>query len=137
MKKVFALLLGVFLSLLSACEVELGADADLVFVNESDTVIVSVLVDFQDQSGGAQIADGSPLKRGETFGFEAGEYPVTVLVYDMLCAPFEKPDQPELARFTIPEAPPEGERWYVIARDGADGLTLSARTAWLESEEAA
>ena len=55
---------------------------DLVFVNQSDAVIVEVVVDFQDQNGGTRNADSSPLKRGETFGFEAGEYPVTVYVYD-------------------------------------------------------
>ena len=72
-------------------------------------------------------ADSSPLRRGDSFGFEAGEYPVTVYVYDV---PFKGFSQKELACFTIQEAPPDGERWYVTARDRAGGLALSADTQW-------
>lgn len=125
MKK-FVLYLVVFLmAVLSACGGEAGInaemDADLVFINDSDAVIVEVVVDFVDRGGGARYANCKPLKRGETFGFEAGEYPVTVTVYD---EPFESFEQQELALLTIQEAPPEGERWYIAARDGADGLEL-------------
>ena len=35
-----------------------------------------------------------------------------------------------LAQIVIHEAPPEGERWYVTARDSGSGLTLSAGTEW-------
>lgn len=110
---------------LSGCGRGGDVEADLVFVNQSDAVIVEVVVDFRDQSGGQRHADSSPLKRGETFGFEAGEYPVTVAVYD---TPFEGSRQRELGRTTIKSAPPEGERWYVTARDGADGLTFLTST---------
>ena len=96
-------------------------DYDLVFVNQSDAVIVEVVAAFQDQSGGTRNADSSPLKRGESFGFEAGENPVTVYVYDHAVGDVAKG---ALAQITIREAPPEGERWYVAARDGAKGLTL-------------
>ena len=123
----FALIVcGIFCGL-SGCGQENGAEADLMFVNDSDTVIVEVVVDFQDQGGGTRNADSSPLRRGESFGFEAGEYPVTVYVYDTV---FESFAQKELARLTIDEAPPEGERWYVTARDGAGGLALAADTQW-------
>ena len=100
-------------------------DYDLVFVNRSDAVIVEVVVDFQDRNGGTRNADSSPLKRGETFGFEAGEYPVTVYVYDKVANDVV---EGALAQTTIREAPPEGERWYVTARDGAAGLNLLAST---------
>lgn len=102
-------------------------DYNLVFVNGSDAKIVEVVVDFQDQGGGSRNADSSPLRRGDSFGFEAGEYPVTVYVYD---APFKGFGQKKLACLTIQEAPPDGERWYVTARDGAGGLALSADTQW-------
>lgn len=129
MKKWIFLILAALCAalVLSACGAEPGAEADLVFVNGSDAVVVEVVVDFQDQAGGCRNADSSPLKKGETFGFEAGEYPVTVYVYD---APFDGFAQQELALLTIQEAPPEGKRWYVTAWDGAKGMTLSADTGW-------
>ena len=37
-----------------------------------------------------------------------------------------------LAQLTIQKAPPEGERWYVTARDGGGGLALTADTRWPE-----
>lgn len=126
MKNILSLFLAALcLAALSGCGREPGAEADLVFVNQSNAVIVEVVVDFRDQSGGQRHADSSPLKRGETFGFEAGEYPVTVAVYD---APFEGSRQRELGRTTIKSAPPEGERWYVAARGGAEGLTFITST---------
>lgn len=122
MKKVFAAgLAALWLMALCGCGCGGDIEADLVFVNQSDAVIVEVVVEFQDQSGGTRNADSSPLKRGESFGFEAGEYPVTVYVYDHAVGDVA---EGALARLTIPKAPPEGERWYVAARDGARGLTL-------------
>ena len=83
-KRIYAVLAAFFtLAALSGCgsggEV---IDYNLVFVNNSDATIVEVVVDFVDRDSGMRNADSSPLKRGETFGFEAGEYPVTVLMYD-------------------------------------------------------
>ena len=129
MKKMLCLFLAALcLAALSGC----GSAGDvidygLVFVNQSDAVIVEVVVDFQDQNGGTRNADSSPLKRGETFGFEAGEYPVTVYVYDKAVGDVV---EGTLAQLTIQEAPQEGERWYVAARDGAEGLELFAGTQW-------
>lgn len=122
MKKVFAAgLAALWLTALCGCGCGGDIEADLVFVNQSDAVIVEVVVEFQDQSGGTRNADSSPLKRGESFGFEAGEYPVTVYVYDHAVGDVA---EGALARLTIPKAPAEGERWYVAARDGAKGLAL-------------
>ena len=122
MKKVFAAgLAALWLTALCGCGRGGDIEADLVFVNQSDAVIVEVVVEFQDQSGGTRNADSSPLKRGESFGFEAGEYPVTVYVYDHAVGDVA---EGALAQLTIPKAPAEGERWYVAARDGAKGLTL-------------
>lgn len=125
MEKRILVLFCALMCALSACGSEPGADAGLVFVNDSDAAIVEVVAHFQDQEGGTRNADSSPLKKGETFGFEVGEYPVTVAVYDRAVGSFA---EGELARLTIPEAPPEGERWYVTAQDVAGGLTLAADT---------
>ncbi|MFG6352376.1 MAG: hypothetical protein K1W21_12375, partial [Oscillospiraceae bacterium] len=56
-------------------------------------------------------------------------YPVTVYVYGKVVG-----DAAEgaLAQLTIQKAPPEGERWYVTARDGGGGLALTADTRWPE-----
>ena len=129
MKKRIAMLLTLcLLCTLSGCgsagEV---IDYDLVFVNDSDTAIVEVVADFVDQTSGSRRADSCPMKRGETFGFEAGEFPVTVLVYDTVVGRVE---EGELARIVIPEAPRSGDRWYVTARDGGYGLRLTVGTIW-------
>ena len=131
MKRFLTLCLMIFAVLyaLSGCGCGCDIEADLVFVNQSDAVIVEVVVEFQNQSGGTRNADSSPLKRGESFGFEAGEYPVTVYVYDHAVGDVAKG---ALARLTIREAPPEGERWYVTARDGVEGLTLTVDAQWPE-----
>lgn len=54
---------------------------------------------------------------------------MTVYVYDR---PVHDVVEGALAQITINKAPPEGERWYVTARDGAEGMTLSASTQWPE-----
>lgn len=133
MKRFLTLILIMLAALcaLSGCEAGEGEqiDYDLVFVNQSDAKIVEVVVEFQDRSGGSRNADSSPLRRGESFGFEAGEYPATVYVYDKAVGDVA---QGALAQITIREAPPQGERWYVAARDGGSGLTLTADTNWPE-----
>lgn len=131
MKRFLTLALIVFIVLhaLSGCYIGNREEYDLVFVNDSDSTIVEVVLDFADQTSGARRADSCPMKRGETFGFEAGEYPVAVLVYDTVVGRVEKG---ELAQIVINSAPPEGEQWYVTARDGADGLILAADTCWPE-----
>lgn len=95
-------------------------ESDLVFVNWSDTKIASVVIRGDTFDGGCQNADGSPMDRGWSCGFEAAGYPVEVTAYDGLGGLGKA-----LAACTIEEAPAEGERWYVTARDGAEGLSLS------------
>lgn len=123
MKRFLTLALPVLAVLLalSGCGGGEKIDYNLVFVNHSDGVIAAVTVEFQDRGGGSMNADSSPLKRGETFGFEVGEYPATVYVYG-------RSAREEIGRVTIREAPTERERWYVTARDGAEGLTLDVDT---------
>ena len=132
-KTVCAGLAVLWLAGLAACGCGGDMEADLVFVNQSDAVIVEVVVEFQDQSGGSRNADGSPLRRGNSFGFEAGEYPATVYVYDKVA---DDVVPGAVARLTIPEAPTEGERWYVTARDGAGGLALLTSDHLLDPDEA-
>jgi len=131
MKKVSCLFLTALYMLiaLSGCGCSGGENADLVFLNDSDSTVVAVMADFSDQASVMQRAVSCPLKRGETFGFEAGEYPLTVVVYDK---PFEGVGQKELGLLTIQHAPPEGERWYVTAWDGGSGILLAADTSWPE-----
>lgn len=133
MKRFFTLALLVCTALLalSGCKDGGGEkiDYNLVFVNDSDAKIVAVAAEFQDQNMGSQNANSSPLKRGESFGFEAGEYPVTVYAFDR---PVYDVSDGALAELTIQSSPPEGERWYVIARDGAGGLELTVDTRWPE-----
>lgn len=102
-------------------------EADLVFVNNAEIAVSAVLLDWQDQSEWSQHAYSSPLNRGESFGFEAGKYPVTVEVY---AQPGNGLSQEPLAELTISQAPAEGERWYVTARDSTGGLTLEVDTVW-------
>ena len=131
MKRFLTLALTALLMIpaLSGCGCDDGGNADLVFVNDSDATIVTIVADFADRDSGAQNADNSPLKRGDSFSFDAGEYPVTVLVYDRAVGRVE---DHELARIVINEAPQTGERWYVIARNGAGGLALRVDTRWPE-----
>ena len=100
-----------------------------MFVNDSDAVIVTVVATFGNHVEGRQNANGSPLERGDFFGFETGGYPVTVWVYNRSVGQVEGN---ELARIVIDRAPPEGERWYVTARGGVHGLVLTADTNWPE-----
>ena len=77
MKKWTMLMMGMALALLLAgCGYffsDNGAQADLVFVNGSDAQIASVVV-YDSYGGsflqGCQNADGSPIDRGDSFGFE-------------------------------------------------------------------
>lgn len=134
MKRVLTLVLTALLMIpaLSGCGCDDGGNVGLVFVNDSDATIVTVVADFTSSQEGSRHADSSPLERGEFHGFQAGEYPVTVLVYDRVVGSVE---DHELARIVIREAPPEGERWFVTARDSTNGLVLSVDVQWPEGVE--
>ena len=127
MKRFLTLAFIVFAILyaLSACGCDDGREIDLVFVNGSDiTTIASVQVDSEYRGESVQNADSSPLRRSDSFGFEVESYPVIVVAYG------EPSGQKELARVTVSEPPLNGERWYVTARDGADGLSLAVDVRW-------
>ena len=107
-----------------------GAQAALVFVNGSAAQIASVVV-YDSYGGsflqGCQNADGSPIDRGDSFGFEVDGYPVTVVA----CSSLNGQGAP-LATCTVEEAPAEGERWYVAARDSGGDIRLEIGTQWPE-----
>lgn len=125
MKKLIYLLVPAFVLLgMTSCGCSGGEEADLVFVNNSDAAIATVVAHFEDRVSGVQNADSSPLKRGDTFGFEAGVYPVTLVVYA------DVGQRQELGRITVRKAPSEGERWYVTALDGPENLALMVDTRW-------
>ena len=131
MKRWTLLTMGAALALLLAgCGCffnESGAEADLVFVNCSDAKIASVVLYGDTFEEGTQNADGSPISRGDSFGFEVTGYPVTVTAYSGLNG-----QGAPLATYTIERAPAEGERWYVAARDTGDGVALEVSTQWPE-----
>lgn len=125
MKKLIYLLASVFALLgLTSCGCSGGEEADLVFVNSSDAAIATVVAHFEDRGSGVQNANSSPLERGETFGFEVGVYPVTLVVYA------DVGQRRELGRVTVHKAPSEGERWYVTALDGPENLAFTVDTRW-------
>ena len=132
MKKWTMLVIGAALALLLAgCGCffnESGAEADLVFVNCSDAQISSVVLHGDHFEQGTQNADNSPISRGDSFGFEVEGYPVTVVV----CRDVDGGSP--LVKCTIEEAPAEGERWYVAARDMGSGVMLEVSTQWPEDE---
>lgn len=128
MKRILTGVLAALMLALSGCGCG-DVNADLVFVNGSDAIIGSVTVDWLNRSETVQPADSSPLKPGESFGFETGSYPVTVRVYRGQSGGW---NPPELAVLTVWDAPGEGERWYVTAQNNGNGLTLSLSTCWPE-----
>lgn len=115
------MVLAVLCTLTSCCGEE---EADLVFVNACDGAVVAVLADFEDHIVGARRAASAPVKRRESFGFSAGEYPVILAVYSV--SP-EGGEGEKLAQISLLEAPPEGERWYVTAWEKETGVLLSAQ----------
>lgn len=115
------MVLAVLCTLTSCCGEE---EADLVFVNACDGAVVAVVADFEDHAEGARRAGSAPVKRRESFGFSAGEYPVILAVYSV--SP-EGGEGEKLAQISLLEAPPEGERWYVTAWEKETGVLLSAQ----------
>lgn len=130
MKKWTMLMMGMALALLLAgCGVSSSDDAsdDLVFVSQSNARIVSVVLRGDHFEQGAQNADNSPLDRDNSLGFEVAGYPVTVTVYSG-----PNGQGAPLATCTVEEAPAEGERWYVAARDSGGDIRLEIGTQWPE-----
>lgn len=128
------LLAALMLTLMSApsgCRVLADEQADVVFVNCTDTPVGSVGLDSPSSSQGGQNADGSPMGRGESIGFVYEvSYPAVVTVY---AGPG---GETPLASCVI-ETEPEGGRWYVAARDSESGMVLEVGNCWPEGETGA
>lgn len=57
---------------------------DLVVYNDSTAIIGSITVSSERESQGVAMADGSPLERGESYGFQVAETErVTVELWDL------------------------------------------------------
>ncbi|MGN0985040.1 MAG: hypothetical protein ACI4OU_00960 [Candidatus Enterenecus sp.] len=118
-----ALAATVLALLLSACGGWDGAEGEVVFVNGTDTPVASVGVHFTGYVEVGRYANGRPIRWGGSIGFDHVEYPVTVTVYSDLDG------QEPMASCVITQAP-QGERWYVAAREGPEGLVLEATGEW-------
>lgn len=107
-------------------EAQQRADSNVVFVNESGAAIGSVGYSFArydgtSESGAACNADGSLLKRGDKLWLDV-RFPCTLTVYA------DVEGREPLASLVMEQEPPSGEQgrvWYVIARDGDSGITLT------------
>lgn len=59
-------------------------EPDLVVYNDSTAIIGSITVSSDQESQGVAMANGSPLERGESYGFQVAETErVTVELWDM------------------------------------------------------
>lgn len=116
------LLAAVLCAALSACCRESG---DIVVCSDVEGMVVSVSVENEQGMEMCQRADGRPLSRGNSFGFDVDVYPVRVTVYD-------GPDgRGELACVQVETPPPEGARWHVTAsqEDGSVQLRVDCQEA--------
>lgn len=116
------LMLTLMIALSGCCALE-DERADVVFVIDTDHTVGSVGLTSARSSQGGRNADNSLLARGDSVGFQVEEYPVTVTAYGDLDG------KRELAACTITKAP-EGDRWYVVARDRGNGIALEVGTRW-------
>ena len=107
-------------------EAEKLADSNAVLINGSDAAIGSVGYSFTrydgtGESGGACNADGSLLKRGDKLWLDV-QFPCVLTLYA------DVEGREPLTSLVIEQASPSGEMegvWYVIARDGDNGVTLT------------
>lgn len=101
---------------------------EVVFVNDANTPVGSVSLTSARSTEVCLHADNSLLGRGESLGFQVDSYPVTVTVYGDI-------DGRQKLASCIIEEKPEGERWYVVARDGENGTVLEVGGQWLLPDE--
>ncbi len=111
-KTAILILLAALVCGLSACGCDDGGD--VVYVQTDGIQVTSVVVEGHLGGGGAQNADGSPLKAGNSLSFRSRDtgWPMTVNA----CR--EADGAAPIASLVIPEAPAEGERWFVYFRNG-------------------
>lgn len=88
MKRGFMLLAGLLALALSGCSgpaCPLGEEKpDLIVYNDSTAIIGSITVSSDKESQGVAMANGSPLERGESYGFEVADTDrVTVELWDL------------------------------------------------------
>ena len=112
-KTAIMILLAALVCGLAACGCDDGGD--VVFVQTGGEKVVSVLAEGHLGGGGAQNANGAPLAKGNSLSFRGRDtgWPMTVTA----C----RGDHGEgpIASVVSPEAPAEGERWFVYFRNGA------------------
>lgn len=98
---------------LSACGCDDGGE--VVYVQTGGEKVVSVLAEGHLGGGGAQNANGLPLKEGNSLSFRSRDtgWPMTVTA----CRGDHGAEP--IASLVIPEAPAKGERWFVYFQNGA------------------
>lgn len=102
------------------------AGSNVVFVNDSKAAVGSVEYSFSrydgtSESGGTCNADGSLLKRGDRLWLDV-RFPCTLTLYA------DVEGRKPVAVAVLEQAPPKTLQeglWYVVARDGDNGVTLT------------
>lgn len=79
MKKKFSMVivLGILLIVVIGCSNRYhvaGEEENLIIINNTNQKIYSFGLEQRNSSGGGQYADGSPIKKGESFGFQMDKY---------------------------------------------------------------
>lgn len=99
------------------------ANADLLFVHDSDVPVGSVYISYARWDGsavteGGMNADSSMLERGDTLSFDGVIWPATVTV----CSDLQGSEV--LTQLIVEDAPAEGWLWCVTLVDSAAGPKL-------------
>ncbi len=103
---------ALFVLALAACGCDDGGD--VVFVQTGERPVSSVGVEGPAGGGAAQNADGTPMERGSSYGFDGED-----VGWPMVVTPCQGQDlEGAIGSVTIPAAPPEGERWFVYLQAG-------------------
>ena len=79
MKKKFSMViaLGILLIVVIGCSNRshvVAEEENLIIINNTNQKIYSFGLEQRNSSGGGQYADGSPIKKGESFGFQMDKY---------------------------------------------------------------
>ncbi|MEG2016952.1 MAG: hypothetical protein RR128_00670 [Clostridium sp.] len=77
-KKVgIVIVLGILLIVVIGCSNRphvVAEEENLIIINNTNQKIYSFGLEQRNSSGGGQYADGSPVKKGESFGFQMDKY---------------------------------------------------------------
>ena len=105
-------LLPLFLLFLVACSSHTDdLSGDIVFINESHIPVSSVSVSCEKETQGGLLADGSPLRKGDSLSFEMVKAPSVMTVYGQ--------EGEELASCILTERPEI--QWKVSLKCTEDG----------------